>query len=247
MRRALIYSLSAALLLVSLSACNQPQDTRETDQSEPTQAATSTPEQTTTPEQLTERTGTTGTEGQELSGDALISYFQRVYDIISEFHSAETQERLIQEELRFLADLCESDGEKLPADYEAQYRAWRPEGLPADIQNQEQQQTGQAQEGNQQQAQPQNPTPNPDKPKPSDGQTQGQQTQQSQTKPTPSPSPDLYQGFGSYEALIDAICKDFPNLSREEIIRRNPDPAGIWVDEEQAARDAEKGLLNNGG
>ncbi len=36
---------------------------------------------------------------------------------------------------------------------------------------------------------------------------------------------DPYRGYGSYEAYIDHICKELPNVSREEIIRRNPDPA----------------------
>ena len=47
--------------------------------------------------------------------------------------------------------------------------------------------------------------------------------------------------------MIDAICKKYPELSREEIMDRNPDLAGSYVDKEAAADDAAKGLLNMGG
>lgn len=96
-------------------------------------------------------------EKQELSGDALIEYFQKVYDIHTDIHTSTTAEGLIQEELDFLVSLVDSDGEKLPSDYEAQYRAWRPESLPADIQTQPNQQQSQ-QTGGQQQTPPQQQT-----------------------------------------------------------------------------------------
>ena len=53
MKKALIYGLSAALLLASLTACNKPQADQQNTEPNPTQAATSTPapeEPTTTPE-----------------------------------------------------------------------------------------------------------------------------------------------------------------------------------------------------
>lgn len=53
---------------------------------------------------------------------------------------------------------------------------------------------------------------------------------------------DPYDGYGSYEAYIDHICEVLPQLSREEILQRFPDPAGLHVDE-AAKSDAELGLL----
>lgn len=53
MKKALIYGMSAALLLASLTACNKPQADQQNTEPNPTQAATSTPapeEPTTTPE-----------------------------------------------------------------------------------------------------------------------------------------------------------------------------------------------------
>ena len=64
-------------------------------------------------------------EKQPLSGDELISYFQLAYDSCSAFESA-SQEEQINFELDILASFCDTDGEKLPADYADQYRAWRP-------------------------------------------------------------------------------------------------------------------------
>lgn len=139
--------------------------------------------------------------------------------------------------LYFLKDLVESDGYTLPSDYEAQYKAWRPEtDFPADTQGQ---QVGNTQQVSDQQN------------KPAGEQTQkpssGGQTQQQPQPSQPSGGPDIYQGYGSYEALIDAACKEFPELSREEIMDRIPDLSKTYVDWEQAAREAEEGLLNMGG
>lgn len=172
-------------------------------------------------------------EKQELSEDELLEYFQTVYDVHLEIHTATTPEGIIQEELDFLVSLVESDGKTLLSGYEAQYRAWRPERLPADMQTQ-QNQKGQEQQNNQQS---------------SGQQTQGQQQQQGQTQTSqPSGSTyDPYDGYGSYNAMIDAACKKYPELSREEIMQRIPDSAGIHVDEEAAQQWAQEGLLNNGG
>ena len=64
-------------------------------------------------------------EKQPLSGDELISYFQLAYDSCSAFESA-SQEEQINFELDILVSFSDTDGEKLPADYADQYRAWRP-------------------------------------------------------------------------------------------------------------------------
>ena len=143
----------------------------------------------------------------------------------------------ISYEIIFLEERTESDGYTLPSDYEAQYKAWRPEtDFPADTQGQQISNTQQVSDQQNKPAGEQTQKPS------SGGQTQ-QQPQPSQ----PSGGPDIYRGYGSYEAMIDAICKKYPDFSREEVMDRNPDLAGIYVDKEAAADDAAKGLLNMGG
>ncbi len=255
MKKALIYALALALAL-SLTSCGQPKAEQPTDPA----PSTSAPETIATPEPIKDTTpAPEPNEIKELSGTELLEYFQKVYDIHQEIHIATTLDELINEELEFLVDLVESDGYTLPSDYEAQYRAWRPtDSLPADIQNQQEQQVSSTQQSTEQ-TQTQ---------KPSTGQTQTQktssdnqqnqnqqiqkpsgsgQTQQQPQPSQPSVGPDIYQGYGSYEALIDAACKELPELSREEIMDRIPDLSKTYVDWEQAAREAEEGLLNMGG
>lgn len=64
-------------------------------------------------------------EKAELSGDELIRYFQLAYDSCESFESTSQEER-INFELNILTSFCDTDGEKLPADYADQYKAWRP-------------------------------------------------------------------------------------------------------------------------
>ena len=64
-------------------------------------------------------------EKQPLSGDALIRYFQLTYDSCVTLDSASQKEQ-ISFELNMLASFCDTDGEKLPSDYETQYKSWRP-------------------------------------------------------------------------------------------------------------------------
>ena len=161
-------------------------------------------------------------ELQEISHDKLIEYFQLVYDIHTEIHSATTEEGLIQEELKFLADLVESDNYILPSDYKDQYRAWRPAGSLPETEEQSKPSVEQSQ-------------------KPS-GNTQAQQPIQ----PSGGDKFDPYYGYGSYNAMIDAYCEFYPELSREEIIKRNPDPSTLRVDEELAAATREEGRLHGG-
>lgn len=239
MKKALLYALTLALAL-SLTACGQPKTEQPTDPAPSTSAPvdTSTQEPAATPEPVKDTTPEpTENEVKDLSGAELLEYFQKVYDITQEIHTSKTLDGLINEELEFLKDLVESDGYTLPSDYEAQYKAWRPEtDFPADTQ-------GQQVSNTQQVSDQQN--------KPAGEQTQkpfsGGQTQQQPQPSQPSGGPDIYDGYGSYEAMIDAICKKYPELSREEIMDRNPDLAGIHVDKEAAADDAAKGLLNMGG
>ena len=179
-------------------------------------------------------------EKAELSGDELIEYFQKVYDIHTEIHSATTEEGLIQEELKFLADLAESDNYILPSDYKDQYRAWRPaNSLPeADKPQQPQQE----QQGGQQSK------PSKEQSKPSGEQSQ-KPSGSTQTQQPSQPSGggfDRYDGYGSYNAMIDAYCELYPELSREEIMKRNPDPATGHVDEAAARAAAAEGRLHGG-
>ena len=73
--------------------------------------------------------GVIGNQGDEekveLSGDALIGYFQLTYDSCSALDSSSLEEQ-ISFELDMLQSFCDTDGEKLPANYADQYRAWRP-------------------------------------------------------------------------------------------------------------------------
>jgi hypothetical protein len=239
MKTALLYALTLALAL-SLTACGQPKTEQPTDPAPSTSAPvdTSTQEPAAAPEPIKDTTpAPEPNEVKELSGAELLEYFQKVYDICQEIHISTTLDGLINEELEFLVGLVESDGYTLPSDYEAQYKAWRPEtNFPADTQGQQVSNTQQVSDQQNKPAGEQTQKPS------SGGQTQ-QQPQPSQ----PSGGPDIYDGYGSYEAMIDAICKKYPELSREEIIDRNPDLSKTYVDWEQAAREAEEGLLNMGG
>lgn len=239
MKKALLYALTLALAL-SLTACGQPKTEQPTDPAPSTSAPvdTSTQEPAAAPEPIKDTTpAPEPNEVKELSGAELLEYFQKVYDICQEIHISTTLDGLINEELEFLVGLVESDGYTLPSDYEAQYKAWRPEtNFPADTQGQQVSNTQQVSDQQNKPAGEQTQKPS------SGGQTQ-QQPQPSQ----PSGGPDIYDGYGSYEAMIDAICKKYPELSREEIIDRNPDLSKTYVDWEQAAREAEEGLLNMGG
>lgn len=64
-------------------------------------------------------------EKAELSGNELIRYFQLAYDSCESFESTSQEER-INFELDILTSFCNTDGEKLPADYTDQYKSWRP-------------------------------------------------------------------------------------------------------------------------
>lgn len=252
MKKTLIYALALALTL-SLTACSQPKAEQPTDLA----PSTSAPEPIVAPEPIKDTTpAPEPNEIKELSGTELLEYFQKVYDIHQEIHIATTLDGLINEELEFLVDLVESDGYTLPSDYEAQYRAWRPtDSLPADIQNQQEQQVNSTQQSTEQtqtqksstgQTQTQKPSSDTQQNQPTQKPSSSNQTQQQQPS-QPSVGPDIYQGYGSYEALIDAACKELPELSREEIMDRIPDLSKTYVDWEQAAREAEEGLLNMGG
>jgi hypothetical protein len=248
MKKALLYALTLALAL-SLTACGQPKTEQPTPPAPSTSAPvdTSTPEPIATPEPIKDTTPEPETnEVKELSGTELIEYFQKVYDICQEIHTSTTSDGLFNGELEFLVGLVESDGYTLPSDYEAQYKAWRPEtDFPADTQGQ---QVSNTQQVSDQQSKPAaEQTQNPST---STQQSESQQTQkpsQSQsTQPSGGDRFDPYRGFGSYDAMIDEYCKRYPELSREEIMNRNPDPATSHIDQELADATRREGRLHGG-
>lgn len=118
----LAFGLSAVLAL-SLTSCGgqqaqEPQEPRqEVQQADPVST-----EPTAAPVEVKD---SQPKEQQELSGDALISYFQLTYDS-SKVAETDSLEEQIKFELFMLDTICTNDNKQLPADYEAQYRAWRP-------------------------------------------------------------------------------------------------------------------------
>lgn len=166
-------------------------------------------------------------EQRELSGDALIEYFKLAYGTSDGISYLTTTDEKIDFETEVLSIRADNEGQKLPADYADQYRAWRPaEEEPAST-------TQQVSDAAKNQTQTQNQTQ----------QQQNQGTAQPAKPSTSDNSYDPYDGYGSYEAYIDHICEVLPNVSREEIIRRNPDPATIEAGP-STANDMEKGLLS---
>lgn len=125
MKKALIYSLSLALLL-SLTACHKPQADQQ-DTSQPDPAATSPPadistpepEKSTSPEQLSNK------QLPEISHDELLEVFEEQYAILQSVDDSDSEDT-IQNELFTIQFMIEESMEKsLPSDYEQQYRAWR--------------------------------------------------------------------------------------------------------------------------
>lgn len=231
MKRALIYSLSLALLL-SLTACHRAQaEQQDTNQPEP--AAVSTPadistpepEKPAAPEQLSSKAEQT--EPEELSGEALTHYFKLAYDGSKAYVSGLSTEEAIDWEIDVLGIRAQNENQRLPDDYRDQYRAWRPvdeasataasttQQVSDTTKNQTQNQNQNQGSTQQQQQQSQTQTQSP----------QNQGTPQQSKSSSSSDAYDPYDGYGSYNAYIDHICQELPQLSREEIIQRFPDPA----------------------
>lgn len=143
MKKALIYSLSLALLL-SLTACHRAQA------GQPDPAAASTPadvsapepEKSTTPEQLSDK------QLPEITHDELLEVFQEEYDISKSIFNSDDEET-IRSELEMIKIVVENMDKTLPSDYEAQYRAWRLSGVQQqDTSNHEDTQAPQTAQGN---------------------------------------------------------------------------------------------------
>lgn len=167
-------------------------------------------------------------EQQELSGDALIEYFKLAYGTSDGISYLKTADEKMDFEVEVLSIRADNEGQKLPADYADQYRAWRPvEEEPAEEPTDQQ-----VSDAAKNQTQTQNQTQ----------QQQNQGTAQP-AKPSASDEYDPYDGQGSYKAYIDYICQQFPDLSREEIIRLFPDLATGEAGP-STANDMEKGLLS---
>lgn len=110
--------ISACVLILSLSACgSQPQEST-IHSSKEVEADTLSTEQEPVQE--------------ELSGDKLTALFEEVYTSVHDTLGADTsdEERLNWEVKSF--NLFIGDNEKLPADYEAQYKAWRAANITED-------------------------------------------------------------------------------------------------------------------
>lgn len=113
--------ISACVLILSLSACgSQPQENaiRSKHSNKEVEADTLTTEQEPVQE--------------ELSGDKLTALFEEVYTAVRDTLGADTsdEERLKWEVKWF--NLFVGDNETLPADYEAQYKAWRAANITED-------------------------------------------------------------------------------------------------------------------
>ena len=164
-------------------------------------------------------------EKTELSGDELIRYFQLAYGTSEGIYYLKTFEEKVNFEIEVLSIRAENEGQLLPSNYADQYRAWRP--VEEDLADTETEISGETQH----------------QVKPSDkGQQQGQQHTSQNQEPS-SGVYDPYDGYGSYEAYINHICEVLPDLSREQILNRFPDPATGEAGP-STANDMEKGLLS---
>lgn len=244
MKKALIYTLSLALVL-SLTACHKSEPEQPTEPTTTPAATSESAQEPNPPEQLSSKDqqdnvgliedNTQAPEPEELSGDALIAFFKLAYKTSDGISYLETLDEKIDFEIEVLEIRAKDENKILPADYADQYRAWRPvEEAPATSTDQQVSDTIK----NQNKTQNQNQT------------TQQQQQSQTQTQGTTQqakPSKDNndydpYDGYGSYEAYIDHICEVLPQLSREEILQRFPDPTTGEAGPSTKS-DAELGLL----
>lgn len=123
MKKALIYSLSLALLL-SLTACHKSEPEQTTEPTTP--AATNEPVQEPTTAEPTDTTGQLSNKQlPEISHDELLEVFEEQYAILQSIDNSDSEDA-IQNELFTIQFMIEESMEKsLPSDYEQQYRAWR--------------------------------------------------------------------------------------------------------------------------
>lgn len=132
-------------------------------------------------------------EKQPLSGDALIRYFQLTYDSCVTLNSA-SQEEQISFELNMLASFCDTDGEKLPSDYETQYKSWRPAEEEKTPEDNTETKTPDA---------PEKTTPPPAKPSTGEN-NQQKPADEGQQKPADNQQQDQGSTNGSYDPDADA-------------------------------------------
>lgn len=133
MKKALIYTLSLALVL-SLTACHKSEPEQPTEPTTTPAATSESAQEPNTPEQLSSKdqqdnVGLIEDQGskelQEISHDELIAVFQQQYDISKSIYNSDDEET-ISSELGMIKIVVENMDKTLPSDYEAQYRAWRP-------------------------------------------------------------------------------------------------------------------------
>ncbi len=86
----------------------------------------------------------------DLTEAELLEWFNNVYTVCSANPVYDDLEENIQFELQTLADLCKMANKKLPSDYEARYRAWRPveEEVKSEAATQQENKTGQNTQAN---------------------------------------------------------------------------------------------------
>lgn len=181
--------ISACVLILSLSACgSQPQEST-IHSSKEVEADTLSTEQEPVQE--------------ELSGDKLTALFEEVYTAVRDTLGADTsdEERLNWEVKWF--NLFIGDNETLPADYEAQYKAWRAANITEDEE--------QAQSDPQDLKETDSSTPST----PSTGSSNDTSSQGQGGMPDfsdlPAPDPDIYHGGGMQDVTNSHSVADDPD------------------------------------
>lgn len=118
MKKALIYTLSLALVL-SLTACHKSEPEQPTEPTTTPAATSESAQEPNTPEQLSNK------QLPEISRDELLEVFEEQYAILQSIDNSDSEDA-IQNELFTIQFMIEESMEKsLPSDYEQQYRAWR--------------------------------------------------------------------------------------------------------------------------
>jgi len=266
MKKALLYSMSLVLAL-SLVACGHDQTDQQI--SEPDPATASSQADASTPEpgniQQIKQVGAGDkagdTEQQELSGDTLLEYFKLAYEGSSSYTSGMDTEESIQFELEVLRARVFYDNVRLPYDYEAQYREWRPKDTPpapaieeSSKQKVEQQKVDQQQVEQQQVEQQQEVATQQSEPKVN---TDTQVTQQSNSSTSTYVDEegrpvdenglgiDRYHGFSTYTEWIDSLQQKYPDISRSELEKKFPDTATGYVEQEVLEQSYKDNVLGH--
>lgn len=240
MKKALIYSLSLALLL-SLTACHKPQaDQQDTSQQNPAAvstpadistpepepttpepATTPEPEKITTPEPEPEQTPPAPVETEETQPTEPVQQPKPTTKPTSANPDPDTGEityinpnQVDDGSTGLTTGIETSDPSKLTEGIDPNQNPW-------DVQ-------GEMYYGGQQ-----------------EDQSGGTGTQTQQTSKPSSGGKDIYDGHSTYEEYIQEKCNKFPNKTREELERIFPDQATGHTDEAAVNASAAAGLFNH--